>query len=35
MTTEQRCAEAMKRLNDWIARSCGQHLRAMRKGWRK
>jgi hypothetical protein len=27
------CAEATKRLNDYIARCAGQHLRRMRAGW--
>jgi hypothetical protein len=26
---------AKKRIADWIARSAGQHLRALRKAWRK
>ena len=29
------CAEAMKRINDWIARSAGQHIRAMKNGGKK
>lgn len=35
MTPEQQAQEAMKRLRDWIARSCGQHMRALKKEWRK
>lgn len=38
MTHEQLealCAAARKRLSDWVARSAGQHLRALRKAWRK
>lgn len=37
MTTEQIKAladAAMKRINDWIARSAGQHIRAMKAGKR-
>jgi hypothetical protein len=32
MTTEQMAEAAMKRLREWINRSCAQHLRAMREG---
>lgn len=35
MTNEQRCAEAMKRLNEWINRAAAQQLRRMREGWAK
>lgn len=31
MTTDQRCAEALKRLSEYINRSAAQHLRAMRE----
>jgi hypothetical protein len=31
MTIEQQCAEALKRLAEFVNRSAGQHLRAMRK----
>ncbi len=31
MTTEQMAVAAQKRLAQWINRSAGQHLRAMRK----
>lgn len=31
---DRRCEEARKRLADWIARSCAQHLRRMREGWK-
>jgi hypothetical protein len=31
MTTEQMCAEALKRINEWINRSAGQHMRALRR----
>lgn len=31
MTTDQRCAEALKRLREFINRSAAQHLRAMRE----
>ena len=30
---DAKVAAHMKRLNDWIARSAGQHKRAMRKGY--
>ena len=36
MTPEQidaLCAAATKRLNDYIARCAGQHMRRMRAGW--
>lgn len=36
MTPEQidaLCQAAIKRLNDYIARCAGQHLRRMRAGW--
>ena len=29
------CAAATKRINDYIARVAGQHLRRMRESWRK
>lgn len=35
MTTEQQAAAALKRLNEWIHRSAGQHTRQMRNGWAK
>jgi hypothetical protein len=35
MTPEQQAQAAMKRLRDWIARSCGQNIRRMVEGWRK
>lgn len=35
MTPSEQAEAAMKRLRDWIARSAGQHLRALRKEWRK
>jgi len=31
MTIDQQAAAAMKRLIEWINRSAGQHLRALRK----
>lgn len=31
MTTDQMTQAALKRLHEWINRSIGQHLRAMRK----
>lgn len=31
MTTEQRCAEALKRIREFINRSAGQHMRALRR----
>lgn len=31
---DRQCDEALRRLNEWINRSCGQHMRQMRRGWR-
>lgn len=30
-TLDRLCSEAMQRINYWIARSAGQHIRAMRE----
>lgn len=35
MTTEQRCAEALKRLHTSIKRSAAQQMRRMKEGWAK
>lgn len=32
VSTEQMAQEAMRRLQAWVNRSAGQHLRAMKKG---
>lgn len=34
MTPAEQAAAAMKRLAEWIARSCGQHKRAIKAGKR-
>lgn len=34
-TTQRLAEEAMQRLAYFVARSAGQHLRAMRKSWGK
>lgn len=34
MKTEQRCAAALKRLNEWINRAAAQQIRRMRGGWK-
>lgn len=31
MSIEQMCAAAIERLTEWINRSAGQHMRAMRE----
>lgn len=35
MTPAEQADAAMKRLKEWIARSCGQHMRALREQWQK
>lgn len=35
LTPSEQAEAAMKRLSEWINRSAGQHLRALRKEWRK
>jgi hypothetical protein len=34
-TLDRLCKEALQRINYWINRSAGQHVRAMKNNWSK